>query len=63
MTNDNMQNSLLEKLHTDQSGGGEYAEPNYVRYTYSLYRLIIFEYDTFLIALSSVALILTNAIC
>ncbi|VDK77412.1 unnamed protein product, partial [Litomosoides sigmodontis] len=30
MTNDNMQNSLLEKLHADQSSGGEYAEPNYV---------------------------------
>ncbi|EJD76745.1 discoidin domain receptor protein 2 [Loa loa] len=30
MTNDNMQNSLLEKLHANQSSGGEYAEPYYV---------------------------------
>ncbi|KAL3989484.1 Protein tyrosine kinase family protein [Acanthocheilonema viteae] len=30
MTNDNMQNLLLERLHANQSTGGEYAEPNYV---------------------------------
>uniref|UniRef100_A0A1I8EQY9 Uncharacterized protein n=1 Tax=Wuchereria bancrofti TaxID=6293 RepID=A0A1I8EQY9_WUCBA len=30
MTNDNMQNSLLEKLHANQSSGSEYAEPNYI---------------------------------
>uniref|UniRef100_A0A0R3RPB3 Discoidin domain-containing receptor 2 n=1 Tax=Elaeophora elaphi TaxID=1147741 RepID=A0A0R3RPB3_9BILA len=29
MTDDNMQNSLLEKLHANQSSGSEYAEPNY----------------------------------
>lgn len=32
MTNDNMQNSLLEKLHIDRSSGSEYAEPDYIRY-------------------------------
>lgn len=41
MANDNMQNSLLEKLHANQSSGGEYAEPNYVRYIYSFILLMI----------------------